>query len=267
MLRSVAGKTLRDARRGFVLWSAGLVGVVALMISVWPTVRDDPSLNDFVRRYPDALKNMIGFGGALDYTTPAGYLGAELFSFMVPLLLIIATVAAGSGALAGEEERGTMELMLAAPVSRDRVVAEKLAALVAEVAGLAAVLWVSLLAGAAIVGMRISAWHLGAATLSALLVAVLYGTVALAIGAATGRRSLAIGLTSALAVAAYLVNVLAPLAPSLAGVKRLSPFYYYSSSDPLRHGLGAGDPALLAAVAAVVAAVAVIVFRRRDIAV
>jgi ABC-2 type transport system permease protein len=267
MLRSVALKTLRDARRGFVLWSAGLVGMVALMISVWPTVRDDPSMTEFVKRYPDALKNMIGFGGALDYTTPAGYLGAELFSFMVPLLLIIATVAAGSGALAGEEERGTMELMLAAPVSRDRVVAEKLAALVGEVAGLSAVLWAALLVGAAVVGMEISAWHLAAATLSALLVAVLYGAVALALGAATGRRSLAIGLTSALAVAAYLVNVLAPLASSLAGAKRLSPFYYYSSSDPLRRGLDAGDLALLAAVAAAAATAAIVAFRRRDIAV
>lgn len=267
MLRSVAGRTLRDARRGFVLWSAGLVGMVALMISVWPTVRDDPSLNDFAQRYPDAVKNMIGFGGALDYTTPAGYLGAEVFSFMVPLLLIIATVAAGSGALAGEEERGTMELMLAAPVSRDRIVAEKLAALVAEVAGLATVLWAALLGGAAIVDMKISAWHLAAATLSAFLVAVLYGTLALAIGAATGRRSLAIGLTAALAVAAYLVNVLAPLASSLAGVKRLSPFYYYASSDPLRHGIDAGGPALLAAVTAAAAVAAVLAFRRRDVAV
>ena len=101
MLHSLALKTLRDSRRGLLLWSLGLIGMVALMMAVYPTVRDDPALNDLVKRYPDALKSVIGFGGALDYASPAGYLGSELFSFMIPLLLIIAAVAAGSGAVGG----------------------------------------------------------------------------------------------------------------------------------------------------------------------
>ena len=85
-------------------------------------------------------------------------------------------------------------------------------------------------------------------------------------GAATGRRSLAIGVTSALAVAAFLVNVLAPLVDSLSQVRRLSPFYHYAASDPLRHGLSAGDVAFLVVTAAVVAAAATLAFQRRDIA-
>ena len=64
---------------------------------------------------------------------------------MIPLLLIIATVSAGSAAVAGEEERGTLELMLSLPRARRRLVVERLAALVAEAAGLGAVLWAALL--------------------------------------------------------------------------------------------------------------------------
>jgi len=266
MLRSVAAKTLRDARRGIALWSAGLVGIAALMMSVYPTVRDSPALNDLVKQYPDALKSLVGFGGPLDYASPAGYLGAELFSFMVPLLMIIATVAAGSGAIAGEEERGTMELLLSLPITRERLALEKLAAMIAEVVTLGAVLWLALWIGAAVIDMRISAPHLAAGTAGAVLVAIVFGALSMAVGAATGRRSLAIGITSALAVGAFLVNLLAPLVDSLSQVRRLSPFYHYAASDPLRHGLSAGDVSFLIVSAVVVSAAAALAFQRRDIA-
>jgi len=250
MLRSLALKTLRDSRRGLLLWSVGLIGMVALMMAVYPTVRDDPALNDLVKRYPDALKSVIGFGGALDYASPAGYLGSELFSFMIPLLLIIAAVAAGSGAVAGEDERGTMELLLTLPIARGRLVLEKLASLIAEVAWLGAVLWASLWIGAVSIDMRISGAHLAAGTVSAVLVGVLFGALALAIGAATGRRGLSIGLTCALAVAAYLVNVLAPLGRAAVGRPPRQPILVLlvvrsvtaGPGDRERPGAGGRDP-------------------------
>ena len=109
--------------------------MVALMVSVYPTVHANPALNRLVQQYPDALKAFIGFGGEVDYLSPAGYLGSELFSFMVPLLLLVAAIGAGARAIAGEEEAGTLELLLSCPVSRRRVVLEKLAALAIEGAG------------------------------------------------------------------------------------------------------------------------------------
>ena len=87
----------------------------------------------------------------------------------------------------------------------------------AEVAGLGAVPLASPWIGAVSIDMRISGAHLAAGTVSAVLVGVLFGALALAIGAATGRRGLSIGLTCALAVGAYLVNALAPLARARPG--------------------------------------------------
>jgi len=126
----------------------GLIGFVALIVSVYPTVHSNPSLNKLAQDYPQALKAFIAFGGQVDYTTPAGYLGIELFSLMVPLLLMIAAIGTGAGAIAGEEERGTLELLLANPVSRARVVLEKSAALALEIAALGLVLWLALWIGA-----------------------------------------------------------------------------------------------------------------------
>jgi ABC-2 type transport system permease protein len=267
MLRSVATKTLRDLRRGFLWWSLGLAGMVALMVSVYPTVRDNKALNKLVQQYPDALKAFIGFGGQVDYLSAAGYLGSELFSFMVPLVLLVAAIGAGARAVAGEEETGTLELLLACPVSRRRVVLEKLAALAVEVAGLGAILLLSLWVGARAVSMEISFAHLAAATTAAVLLALAYGALALLVGAATGRRALTTGVVAAAAVAAYLVAALAPLVDVLAPAKLASPFYHYSAGGPLLHGLAGGHALLLLAITAVAGLLAPFALERRDVGV
>jgi ABC-2 type transport system permease protein len=265
MLRSVFLKTLWETRRSIAWWSLGLVGLVAMMIAVYPTVRDNPGLNAMLEDYPEALKAFIAFGGELDYASPAGYLGSELFSFMVPLLLLIAAIGAGARAIAGEEERGTLDLLLSNPVSRRRVVLDKLAALAAEVILLALVLWGSLFVGARAIGMEISAGKLGAATTSAALLALAFGAVSVMLGAGTGRRGIAIGLASASAVASYLVNSLAVLVDVLEPIRKLSPFYHYAASDPLREGLAVWHSGFLALIAVVGATLAVVAFERRDL--
>jgi ABC-2 type transport system permease protein len=266
VLRSIALKSLRDIRRGFLWWSLGLAGFVALIVSVYPTVHSNPALKNLSEDYPKALQAFIAFGGAVDYASAAGYLGIELFSLMVPLLLLVAAIGTGAGSIAGEEERGTLELLLANPVSRTKVVLQKTVALVLEITGLGLVLWVTLWIGALFANMDISAGHLAAATLSAVLLALAYGTIAVLLGAATGRRTVAIGLTAAAAVAAYLVNGLAPLVHALEVPQKLSPFYHYAVGDPLRNGVSFTHLAVLVAIAVVATALAPWFFSRRDVA-
>jgi ABC-2 type transport system permease protein len=97
------------------------------------------------------------------------------------------------------------------------------------------------------------------------LLAVVYGAVALLVGSATGRRARAVGISAALAVAAYLVNSLAPLVSSLDEVRRASPFYYYAAANPLRHGLDPLHVLVLAGLALVAAAAACAAVERRDL--
>ena len=238
MLGSVFAKSLRDLRRSFVGWSLGLAGYVALIVAVYPTIRDNPDLNKLVESYPEALKAFIAFGGQADFTSAAGYLGSELFAFMIPALFLVASVGNGAGAIAGEEERGTLDLLLSFPRSRTRIALEKLAAMCAEVVGLGVVLWLALWIGARIFGMHVSAAHLGSA------VAVLV----------------------ALAVSAYLVNSLAALVDALEPFRKLSPFYHYVAGDPLRRGLDPWHTLFLVVLGVVAAVAGVLLFARRDVA-
>ena len=81
-----------------------------------------------------------------------------------------------------------------------------------------------------------------------------------------GKRTLAIGVTAAAAVAAYLVNGLAPLVHALKVPQKISPFYQYAAGDPLRNGVSLSHLAVLVAIAAVATALAPVAFSRRDVA-
>jgi ABC-2 type transport system permease protein len=87
--------------------------------------------------------------------------------------------------------------------------------------------------------------------------------VALAVGCATGRRTLA---TAGLAIAGFLVNSLSSLAEGLKPWRPLTLFYQYASSDPLGRGLDRGDAAVLLGFVAAMALAALVAFQRRDLA-
>ena len=262
MLRSVLTKTLRDARRGFVWWSLGLAALVLISIAFWPSVRDNEGFRRFERDAPEALKAFTG--GHLDFTTPVGYLDARLFALVVPLLFLVYAIGWGARAIAGEEEAGTLDLLLAHPLSRARLLLEKLGALTIQLGVLGVALVVVVIVSARAISMDVSSSRIAQAVIGVCLLALAHGTLALGVGAATGRRTTAIGVAAAVAVAGYFLNGLGQVVDALEPWRVLSPFDW--AGEPLRDGLDAGAVALAAAIVAAACA-ALPLFNRRDIAV
>lgn len=259
--------SLRMARRSIAWWSIGIIALVALMIAVYPSVRDNPAMDQILESYPELVQAFVSFGGVVDYTSPAGYLGAELFSMMLPLLFIIAAIVAGSKAVAGEEEAGTLDMLLALPLSRTRVLLEKTGALFIEMVALGLVLFVSLVIGTLAIGMDITVGGLAAATFDVVALAWLYGALAVLLGAAIGRRAIAGGIAAALAVLAYVINGLAPLVDLLDSLRPYSPWYHYADSAALTTGLDPLNIGILLAITAALVLIAPPLLRRRDIGV
>jgi ABC-2 type transport system permease protein len=265
MLRSVGVKTLHDQRRALIAWSLSLALLVAMYVAIWPSLRNQPSMSDFLNQMPKAMRSLFAASGA-DMSTPVGYVQVELLAFMGPLLLIIYSVTAGASAIAGEEDRHTLDLLLANPVSRTRIVLEKLGAMTAGTALLGAVTAAALLGEGHLAGMTLPAGGVIAAMTHMTLLALVFGTLALAAGAATGRPAVSRALPAVLAVGAYIVNGLAPVVSWLRPAQKFSPFYQYSGHDPLRHGLSLAGILVAVLTILLLAATATAAFRRRDVA-
>jgi ABC-2 type transport system permease protein len=187
---------------------------------------------------------------------------AELFSFMLPLLVLVLAIGSGARTFAGEEEGGRLELVLAYPMARRAAVLAKAAAVAGEVFLVCAVGFAALAVLDAVVGLELSLSRLGAAFGGLAALGLLYGWLALAVGAAVPSRVLAIGVPAGYAAAAYLVGGLHALAGWLDPFRFLSPFWLVGSA-PLQNGAnGWGALAVLAAAVAALAAGAILVDRR-----
>lgn len=264
MLTSVLAKTLRDQARGLLGWSISLALLVAMYVAIWPTVRDEPSMSDFLDQMPEAFRSLFASSGA-DMSTPTGYVQVELLSFMAPIAVLMYAIGAGAGAVGAEEDRHTLDLLLSNPVSRSRVILDKFLAMSAGTFLLAAVMGVALVAEGRLVDLDLAVSTVAATMLHLALLGVVFGSLALALSASTGRTGISRGVPAVVAVVAYVVNGLAPLVEWLERIQKLSPFYQYIGHDPLRQGLDGGSLAISTTTALVLLALAVLGFRRRDV--
>ncbi len=259
----LVARTLADRWRSLLGWGIGLVGVCAVQLAVYPSVRSSgQDMQTFVDQWPEALRETFGLDA---YTTGPGFLNTELFSLMIPFILIGVALAAAAAATAGEEEAGTADLLLALPVTRGLVLVAKALALTGAVVGLAALGWVTLAVGTPLVDLDVSSSGLAAGAVMTGLLGLLYGTLGLLLGALTGRRGVTLGIGVALALGAFLLNALAPLAEWLEPWQDASPFAWALGAEPLVNGIDAPRALLLAGLSLAFAILAWLVFRRRDI--
>jgi len=249
---------LRLRLRSTLSAAAALVAVLLIVGALFPAVGDSIGKLNLPKGVADLL------GGA-DYATITGWYRSEIASFYGPLLISAVAIAGAVSSTAGEEEDRILALVLAQPVTRARLLAAKGAAVAAAVVAVAVAAWIGLIAGVAAGGGGISVQHLAAYSVHLAFFGLAIGAVALAVAAATGRRSLATQVAAAVAIAGWLINGFAPLAGSVAWLRFLSPYYYYAHNDPLTQGVDVVDLVVLATLAATMTAVAIAGFTRRDL--
>jgi ABC-2 type transport system permease protein len=262
--RSVGLKAFYDQWRATVGLGLFMAVYAGFLIAVYPTIASIVQIRDIFDKLPDAFRALFAPGG-VDITTPEGYIATEFFSVVGPLLFFAYTIAIAGSATAGEEERGTLDLLMALPVPRWRVVLEKYVSIVVGTVLLGAILLGGMALGGVIAGLQLHLEGLAAIVASAVLLALLFGALALLLGAWTGRRTLSIGLAFALAITAYFVYSFSQLVELLEPVRPLSPYTYYIGDNPLVKGLLPANVAVLAITTLVLVALAVIAFQRRDL--
>lgn len=262
MLGSVFAKGMRDQWRSLLVWALA-VAVIALMIAAfYPSVKASmASYQQIADQMPKVLRD--AFIGS-DIGSPAGWLDTKLFSMMAPIMFLVYAIAAGARGIAGEEEDGTLDLLLAQPVSRGRVLLQKYAGLVAGVVLLTAVLFATLAITAPMFQMHLGTWQLLQASLLVGLLGLAFGSIAFLVAAAWGRRGLAYGVAGGLAGIMYLMDILAPLSSVLERIQPASLYYYYGIV-PVSDGMRAVDVLAFGITALSALVLAYAAFARRDI--
>jgi ABC-2 type transport system permease protein len=261
--RTIVTKALWESRRSVTGWALSIGAVGAVYASVWTTM-NTPDMQRAMASYPKALMEALNY---TDLSSAIGYVGAAVYGLLGALLMIVYGVGAGARAIAGDEEDGRLDLLLAHPVSRARAALERFAAIVVAMLLISVTLWLVIQAVNGPAQLGISAANSAAAGVQLALLGLAHAAIAFGVGAATGRRGLAVAVAAAVAVLGYLANGVFPQVASLRWTRDVSPWNWSVAGSPLRNGLQLGHCGLLLALIVVAVAVGTWAFSRRDVGV
>lgn len=247
-------------------WSLGIVSLVTLTLGFYPSFRDQADdFNEMVEKMPEGIKSLIGMGGGVEPLSPVGYLSHEIFAFVLPSILMIASIGLGS-AIAGDEEHGLLETVYSLPISRRRLVSERLGAATFLLFVLASVAGVTTLVTSRIVDLNVGTGAIVWATITALALTIAIGSISLFVGSWTGRRSPAIATGTTVAIAGYIITSLADAGIDFfRAIRFLSVFSLYNVVDVLRTGSPRWSLLGLCSVAGGFCVLALVGVARRDL--
>ncbi len=220
--------------RGQILgWGLSLAALCLYMARFYNTIAaQKESYIKMVDAFPKELMAFFSTSEASEMFTPSGFLNIEFFSYM-PIIIGIFAILAGSGMLAGDEESGTMDLILAHPVSRTALfVGRGLAFLIATI-GILAINWGGFLIGLPGSGLGLNALEIGRPFLSLFATLMLFGTMALALSMLLPSRRMAAMTSGILMIASFFITALARLDKNLEKIADISPLNYYQGGQAI----------------------------------
>lgn len=256
---------LARRRMYLIWWCVGTTALVTLLMLVYPSIHHEAA--QFSQVYQSLPESIRGFrGGSGDITSPVGYLNGELYYITLPLLFIIMTVTLGSSILARDEQDRTLELLLARPVSRTRLLLAKALAGITAVVIVGGVSTAVTLVLARAVNIDMGSSKLLLASVFALLFSTSFGAVAFALSAASRlSRKAGVAIAVGASFGGYLLQSLSGVSDWIEKPAKLLPYHYYTPDQILQGNISRGLIVHLAGIFVVCAFVSWLGFRRRDI--
>ena len=188
-----------------IIWGAALGLYSAAMVASFTAIEGSADqLNQLLEAYP---KGMLEAFGVTDLGDPANYLHSQVFG-LAPLALSFFAILALANALAGAEERGTIDVLLGNPLPRWQLVAGNFLAVAVSLLGICAIVGLLTWGTAALTGVELSLREVAEAVLNLWPICIVFGALALLCSAFFHRRSLAIAIPAFLLFGMYLMDTI-----------------------------------------------------------
>ncbi len=257
-LFALVSHTVGMQSRGVLIWGAALGLYSAAMVASFTAIEGSADqLNQLMEAYP---KGMLEAFGVTDLADPANYVHSQVFG-LAPLALAFFPIMALANAIAGSEERGTIDVLLGNPLPRWQIVVGTFVATAASLLAICGIVGLLTWVTAVLVDVELPARPVAEAVLNLWPVCLLFGSLALLCSAVFHRRSLAIPAFSLFGT--YLIDTVGRASDDLEDLRPASVFYYYGSA--IENGIDPTDFLGVTAVALVLVSLAVLAFGRRDI--
>ena len=253
---------LRSRWRAMLGWTIGLVAFGALYTGIFPEMSDEmASLADL------SVYQVMG----ISMGTFKEYIGSVVLLFM-PILLGVYAIITSTKALAGEEDAGTLELLMAKPINRWQIVCAKTLAIGASIF---VVLLFSGFGHAAVLAAvnasfetNLAPMQLFVANLNSWFIIMAFAMISLFLGAVLPSRRLASMTATVILIVSYFGENIGSMVDSMKWMRPWSLFTYYDTSASIfDHGMEAGDMLVTLGTAVVFFLLALVAFQTRNVTV
>lgn len=269
LLANIYTKTIRDNRAGMLGWGLGIAAIMVIGSSQYGQIISG-TLEERRRLAAEFARAFEGFsfliGDIVGLETIGGFVTTRIMGF-IPVMIGLWAIVLAVGVLRGEEQNGSMDVLLATPHSRWSVAVQKMAAVLTAVLIVCVLAWLGLWAGVALTTEQLAVGDMALAMLNVFAITAFWAGAGLLVSQFVAIRRTASSITGGLMFATFLVNNLLSGNDNLAWLAWLMPFHWYSASKPMVAEIGMewGAFSLMAVVALVVTLAAVWIFTRRDV--
>ncbi|HVS79243.1 MAG TPA: ABC transporter permease subunit [Candidatus Saccharimonadales bacterium] len=265
-MRPVARWTIWQRRWSIFWWSFGVLFFIFLTLIFYPTIKHQSAqLDKSFDQIPQTAKQL--FTDTNDIFSPVGYLSSQIFYLLLPLLLGILAISQGMSLIGKEERDNTIEMLLARPISRLKLLWGKAAAglLIVVFVGVLSSLFTALMCK--LVGLGVATGNVLQAGAAAGLLGLCLGAIAFML-TALGRagRAASIGIAAFIGLGGYILVSLAPTVTWLRWPAKIFPFDYYHSSELLTGNYSWWNAVYFVGVIIGCIVISGLAFRRRDLA-
>jgi len=257
---------LRKLRNNWLMilgWGLGLGLLGFFLFDIYENFfQQNVDLRELLRAFPDNI--MAFFGGDVNLFEPSGFLHLEFFSYM-PIILGIMVVSSAAGLISKNEEEGTLEIIIAQPVSRSLVFWSRLLSLLVSVILILGIIWGGFALGLSTTEtFDIEQAEMIRPLVSLFAILLPFLALALLLSMILPSSSAASLVSGFLLIAFFFISSLARIDEDLEAINRFSPFKYYQGGAAI-NGLDQQNLLILFGISIVFILLAWFFFAWRDL--
>ena len=255
-------KTLADMRGQLLFWGIGVAVLAAAMVLVFPSIQKMEGLVGFLDQLPATMKALIGDISAM--VVLEGFLRVKLFE-PLPLVLSIFAIIQGASAIAGEEERHTLDLLLAQPVRRSVVVVAKYFSIVVGLVIICGFLCVGMVGAFALIDAEVNYGRMLLSVFNVLPLCLGSAALAMLGSCVFHKQRHAATLAGVFVGASYFLNAIGLLVPGMGTWRWGSVFFHHAETLPMRGDLQAEHVWGLLVFALLLVGASLVAFERKEL--
>ncbi len=261
---------LKDKRAMTIGFCLGALGFIEMYVALFPSIQKQAAeLNKMMATFPKEFMKAFGLDSTkVLFSSLESYMSTEYFSFFWPILVTIMAISFAGAICVGEIEKKTIEVTLAQPVSRVKILLSR------YLAGALAVTFFTIVSSYGILILAIlqkidySLVNYSTVALMGSLCGLAIFTIATFFSVLFSERGRAIIVTTGILLLMYALNIISGLKDSLVNLQYLSFFHYFSAPQVFGENkiVDWSIPVFVGTILVFLLA-AIIRFQKRDIAV